>query len=455
MFAGAAREAVFSNPEVIRRVNEEFIPVALKAALVNNPPPGIEGRLYAEIGRSKPAPQGICTANSAGKVLAWALSFDDQKSILKFLDHVIDRYRQSPAAGSGVTAQRYMKFPSHPLAEVEDTKDSLDVPPQHADDQRCPAKPGYEKGTLVGRIIGRALDEDGNPVADTRRQEHYMEARFEMPVPAQQRLSLAAKQAGRQPFPLPDEFTRALIAPAFLGQLDVNPLGLVPGSRNLQRDWEFTGRLVESGDANVIRIGITGKSDVKGADEQGRRTDGRFWEHRVTLNWQGYADIDHDRLVQLAMRARGDEQLRWGNRRFHAITEADVEHLMAGHPIDLRCGVRYALVAEPVAPDEVADNARANQPRANQPRANQPGANQPGANQPGANQPGADRGRRLQAKMQRLQSGVQRLQRSADNLSKIGKLMSNFDPLMRDQKFNEAEALLDRALQLIGNDDDR
>ena len=35
MFAGAAREAVFSKPEVIRRVNADFIPVALKAALVN------------------------------------------------------------------------------------------------------------------------------------------------------------------------------------------------------------------------------------------------------------------------------------------------------------------------------------------------------------------------------------------------------------------------------------
>ena len=37
MFAGAAREAVFSNPDVIRRVNADFIPVSLKAALVNRP----------------------------------------------------------------------------------------------------------------------------------------------------------------------------------------------------------------------------------------------------------------------------------------------------------------------------------------------------------------------------------------------------------------------------------
>jgi hypothetical protein len=55
VFAGAAREAVFSNPNVIQRVNASFVPVALKAALVNQPPDDDEGRLYREIGRSRPA----------------------------------------------------------------------------------------------------------------------------------------------------------------------------------------------------------------------------------------------------------------------------------------------------------------------------------------------------------------------------------------------------------------
>jgi hypothetical protein len=49
VFAGAAREAVFSQDEVVRRVNEQFVPVALKAGHINNPPTAIEGQLYAEI----------------------------------------------------------------------------------------------------------------------------------------------------------------------------------------------------------------------------------------------------------------------------------------------------------------------------------------------------------------------------------------------------------------------
>ena len=68
---------MFSKPAVIARIKRDFIPVALKAATVQNPPPGIEGRLYREFKRTQPAAQGICVANSSGKALAWSLMFED------------------------------------------------------------------------------------------------------------------------------------------------------------------------------------------------------------------------------------------------------------------------------------------------------------------------------------------------------------------------------------------
>ncbi|MDA1053589.1 MAG: hypothetical protein O3C40_24340 [Planctomycetota bacterium] len=357
MFAGAAREVVFSNPEVVRRVNEEFIPVALKAAHVNHPPSGVEGELYAEISRSKPASQGICTVNSAGKVLAWALSFDDDKSILKFLDHVSNRYRQAPDAENPVTAERFMKFPGRKLADVEDTSRRVRIPEQHASDDRCPATPALERGTLVGRIIGRPLGEDGKPVADTIRQEHYMEARFEVPVVLQEQLAGAVKQSAGKQFRIPGEFVRGLVTQAYLGQLDVNPLGDVPGSRNERHAWEFSGQQVPSTDPQIVRVHIHGESDVEGGQDRvlSPRTDGRLWEHRVTLHWQGYIDMKDNRITELVMVADGDERLRWGNARFNLVAESDVEHLMAGHPIDLDGDVRYGLFAEPYSPDEVVE----------------------------------------------------------------------------------------------------
>ena len=361
MFAGAAREVVFSNREVVRRINKQFIPVALKAAMINNPPRGIEGALYAEIGRSKPAPQGICTVNSDGKVLTWALTFDDDASILKFLDHVVKRYKTSPDASEEVAAQRFMRFPSRQLADVADTKRLIEIPKQHAHDDRCPGLPAVERGTLVGRIIGRPLDDDGKPIAETLRQEDYMEARLEIPPLPQLQLARAVRQSDGKRFKIPDAFARSLISPAHLGQLDANPLGDVPGSQNDSRHWEFTGRKIESDNKKVTRIRIDGESDVKGGQDVRRKPKGedRIWEHRVALRWQGYVDITAGKVVRLVMLAEGTEDFRWGNERFKFLGPNAATHLMAGHPIDLHSAVRYGIVAEPSSPEEVVDGTEA------------------------------------------------------------------------------------------------
>jgi len=359
VFAGAAREAVFSNAKVVRRINAQFIPVALKAGLVNNPPAGLEGTLYAEIGRSKPAPQGICVVNSAGKVLDWVLMFDDNESILKFFDHVLERYAKFPDAKKPLPAERFMRFPSRKLADIQDTTGALKITDRHID-EKCPAKPIVRKGTLVGRVIGRALDKQGKPVADTLRQEHYMEARFEVPPNVQRSLAAAVIRAGAKRFRIPDDFVRSLVSPAFLGQLDVNPLGGVPGSKNDSRKWEFWGQRVGSEDSQPFQVRFEGKSDVAGGQSRvGFRSDGRMWEHEVNLTWEGYVDIDTKErcLKRLVAVALGNEKLRWGNKRLTLIDEPDVAHLPAGHPIDLKCGVRYGLVAEPYVDHEALEGA--------------------------------------------------------------------------------------------------
>jgi TolB protein len=56
----------------------------------------------------------------------------------------------------------------------------------------------------------------------------------------------------------------------------------------------------------------------------------------------------------------------------------------------------------------------------------------------------------LQQKMQRFQALVQQRQQEGVNLQPVGELMQDFEPLMQQQKFAEAEALLDRALKLVG-----
>lgn len=181
-----------------------------------------------------PAPQGIGTTNGGGQVPACAMSFDDDDSILKSLDHVQDRYATDSDDARSVVAERFMKFPSHKLPDVADNGRRLQIARRHPDGQRCLAEPDVAPGTPVGKIIGRALDEHGDPLADTSRQEHDMDARLEIGPELQQEFARAVETADSKQLTIPDEFAGALIGPTHLGQLDVNPLGTFFGSGNAQ-----------------------------------------------------------------------------------------------------------------------------------------------------------------------------------------------------------------------------
>lgn len=56
----------------------------------------------------------------------------------------------------------------------------------------------------------------------------------------------------------------------------------------------------------------------------------------------------------------------------------------------------------------------------------------------------------LQEKMGRLQALVAQQQQEGADLQPVGDLMQGFQPLVQEQKFGEAEALVDRALKLAG-----
>ena len=331
--------------------------MALKAALINNPPSGVEGQLYAEISRSKPAPQGICVANSAGKVLAWTLSFDKDAAIGQFLDYAGKRYQEFPDAERPVPAERFMQFPGNKLASIDDPGRTLTIPKSHSADDRCPAIPQVERGTLVGRIVGRPLNENGQPIEKTARQEDYMEARFEIPVEVQRNflLELANAPADAE-FAVPPDLARQLVSHAYLGQLDVNPLGgRQTGGRTNKESIEFHARRFgDEQKKQVVRI--TGTSNVAGGPSAiGIGTDGRSWDHQVELEWEGYLDIEGERITGLVLLAEGKEKLQWGGQRLKLSGEPTVAHLMAGHAIDLDCNVRYGLTAIPSDEREIVD----------------------------------------------------------------------------------------------------
>jgi hypothetical protein len=352
VFAGAAREAVFSKTEVVRRVQSDFVAVALKAALVNNPPGGDEGKLYREIARSKIAPQGICVLNSAGKVLDWVMMFDDEKSVLAFLDHARKRFAKYPDAKRPVPAERFMKYPGNQLEDVEDTGKALLIPARHAKGTSCPGTPPMQRGTVGVRVFGRALGKDGKPVADTVRQEHYVEDRFPISVSQQRELATALTEAGARRFRIADDLARLLVSHAYLGQLDVNPVS-APGGMGKLDQCEFWGQKVET-EKGPTRLRIDGKSQATGASG-GEGGDGRLWDHEVKLTWEGLIEMKAERITRLLLLANGSEKLHWGNKDGAFANPIDVARLPAGHAIDLACKVRYGFLGEPLPDAETTD----------------------------------------------------------------------------------------------------
>jgi hypothetical protein len=353
VFAGAVREAVFSNPDVIRRVNADFVPVALKADMINFPPDDEEGRLCREIGRSKLAPQGICVVNSAGKVLAWTMMFDDDRSVLAFLDHTARRFAQFPDGKKPVAAERYARFPSRRAADVADDGKAPAILDRHPEGKACPGARRVREGTVLARVFGRALGRDGKPVADTLRQEHYVEDRFHIPLAMQEALA----DGDTERFRLADDLARLLVSHAFLGQLDVNPLGAPGGGRGHLEQCEFWARKVAADGSGRVRLLIEGRSKVAGGTgDRGRDGDGAVWRHEVKLAWEGLIEVKKDRVSRLLLVASGSEKLKWANKNLPQLKDrADVTVLVGGHAIDLECGVRFGISGEPVAAAEVGD----------------------------------------------------------------------------------------------------
>jgi len=61
--------------------------------------------------------------------------------------------------------------------------------------------------------------------------------------------------------------------------------------------------------------------------------------------------------------------------------------------------------------------------------------------------------KRLQGKMEKVKAGVEQWQSEGRDPSPVAEIMQEFEPLMKAGQFEKAEALLDRALKLLGADE--
>lgn len=289
--------------------------------------------------------------NSSGNVLAWSLMFENDDSVIQFLDHALKRFEESPTAASSPVAERFQRFPNHKLPGLAASQSLAERTQLDHGEHSCVGGFQSEKGALVAQIVGRALAPDGAPLrTGVRSQESYAEDRLEISENARNSLVRAANSQGAQKvFPIPADFSRELVASAYLGMLDVGPLGgRQIGGEVLEENIQLWGRSLEPA-GEGLQIEIWGSSLCEGKSGQvGRNTDGRDWRNRVELNWTGRVVLKNKDITSLAALGEGSQDLHWkhGVASSPANGEAprtDVAHLPSGRPIQFSGPVRFGI----------------------------------------------------------------------------------------------------------------
>jgi hypothetical protein len=79
--------------------------------------------------------------------------------------------------------------------------------------------------------------------------------------------------------------------------------------------------------------------------------------HEVKLTWQGFIEMNGDRMTRLVLSAGGREKLKFNSAR--GKDENEVASLPGGHRIDKACEVGFGILGEPAGPDTVSADAAA------------------------------------------------------------------------------------------------
>lgn len=342
MFAGAAREAVFSRPEVIRRVNAEFVPLAVRAPMANLIDPAgneAEAQFYAQLKRTQAAPQGICVLNGDGQVLDWVLTFEKNSRIGEFLDYSLRRSREHPHSEARLTTRRYQQYPTQRMPDVIGVNRFGAIHAAHPSGEPCPAltrsKSAVQPGMISVSVVGRALTSTGAPSPDTVRQERYIEDHFALPAELQQAITAAARHPAER-IPLPRAFGQLCATYAYLGHLDVRPLDNPRGGTGVLERSDFWAYPTQ-GKPGLLRV--AGNTDVSG-DLGG--PDGH--QHTVRLKWEGFLNLKGQRVTRVMLLARGTERLTYGGGLPSGGDE--VAFLPGGRRVTQNTGVRYGLIGK-------------------------------------------------------------------------------------------------------------
>lgn len=272
----------------------------------------------------------MCVVNAGGQALAWAMNHEKAQDILSFLDHGLEQFRKNPEGQEPVMTERYTEYPNQRLKEYRMEARGTPMPPGHRDGEICPWPHPRPRGTVVARLVGRALDKDGKPVTDTLRQSFYTEDGFDIAVKTQETLARVLADAGTEPILLPLELTRDWVKHAYMGVLDVQPLDNLGRSKGEIKRCHFVAQKVGPGKGRVLWR-VEGDSEAFIDDKMNHGIPGDL--HEINLKWQGFMEMAGDHMAALVLSARGKENLKF-------------QSAQGGSRFDMAGSVRFGVLGE-------------------------------------------------------------------------------------------------------------
>jgi hypothetical protein len=276
----------------------------------------------------------MCVVNTGGQALAWAMNREDNDDFPAFLDRGLERFRKNPDGQEAVATERYVHYPRERLANYQTKAAASPISHGHAGGGGCPSWTSQPSGTVVARVVGRALSKDGKPVTETARQGNYIEDRFHITVRMQEKLARALADAKADRVPLPLELTRDWVKHCYLGVLDVQPLDNPGRGRGELKHCDFRAQRVGTGKGLTLWR-VEGESEVSIGDKMIHGSPGDM--HEIKLKWRGFIELDENRMTRLVVSARGPEKLKFVSL------------------FNMACNVRFGILGEPVAHRKAAD----------------------------------------------------------------------------------------------------
>ena len=144
-----------------------------------------------------------------------------------------------------------MKFPSQKLADVEDNGKVPVIVERHPEGKNCPAsrRPAGDRPVL-GCSAGRST-RTASPWPTRCARKTTSRTASTCPSPCKRRWRRRS-DAGSDRFRLADDLARLLMSHAFLGELDVNPLGDTPRRQGRPQALRVLGRKRSRGPTTVL-----------------------------------------------------------------------------------------------------------------------------------------------------------------------------------------------------------